>query len=89
MILERKQKQPAGSYVAGIFQKGEDKVLKKIAEEAGEVIIAAKNKAEAEIVWEVADLWFHSLLVLGWHEIPPAKIFAELKKRHLAKNDGA
>ncbi len=86
LILERKQLLPAGSYVADLFKKGSDRILKKLAEEAGEVIIASKNDDQDELVWEMADLWFHSLLVLGWHEIPPGRILEELEKRHIAKS---
>ena len=60
---------------------GKDGILKKIGEEASEIIIASKNDREDEIVHEVADMWFHSLLVLGFHGIKPAKVYEELRKR--------
>ncbi|MFQ5559260.1 MAG: bifunctional phosphoribosyl-AMP cyclohydrolase/phosphoribosyl-ATP diphosphatase HisIE [Nitrospinota bacterium] len=81
VILSRKESGQDDSYVASLFKKGEDSILKKIGEEAGEVIIASKNADRDEIVWEVADLWFHSLVLLGFHTITPEDIYAELKKR--------
>jgi phosphoribosyl-ATP pyrophosphohydrolase len=60
---------------------GADKILKKVAEEAGEVLLASKNGARDQIVWETADLWFHTLVALGHHDIPPTAIYDELAKR--------
>lgn len=81
IIIQRKNDKPEGSYVASLFEKGLDKILKKVGEEAGEVIIASKNNVDSEIIHEVADLWFHTLVTLGYHDISPDKIFEELEKR--------
>ncbi len=81
IILQRRNEMAEGSYVASLFQKGLDRMLKKVSEEAGEVIIASKNNVDKEIIHEVADLWFHTLVVLGYHNISPDEIYDELKKR--------
>jgi len=81
VLRERKEKQPAGSYTAGLLAAGQDRILKKIGEEAGEVIIASKNDAPGEIIYEMADLWFHSLLLLASHDIPPERVYEELHRR--------
>lgn len=81
IIQSRKSEKPEGSYVASLFEKGQDKILKKVGEEAGEVIIASKNHENKEIIHEVADLWFHTLVTLGYHDIEPDEIFEELEKR--------
>jgi phosphoribosyl-ATP pyrophosphohydrolase len=67
--------------VASLFAGGIDRILKKVGEEAGEVVIASKNGAPEQIVSETADLWFHTLVALGYHEIPPEAVFAELERR--------
>ena len=81
VIADRHQKLPEGSYVAGLLQAGIDRVAKKVGEEAAETIIAAKNGAHDEIVWEVADLWFHSLILLESTGVPVEEIWAELARR--------
>jgi len=81
VIRDRKAHPREGSYVASLFAGGLDRILKKIGEEAGEVVIASKNGAPEQIVWETADLWFHTLVALGYHEIPPEAVFAELERR--------
>ncbi len=81
VIENRKANRKEGSYVSGLFEKGIDKIIKKIGEEAGEVIIGAKNKDREEIIYEVADLWFHSLIALSYFEITPDEIYKELSKR--------
>ena len=81
MVLERKREAPEGSYVSKLLQGGTDRILKKVIEESGEVALAAKNEERGEIVYEVADLWFHTLVMLGQVEIPPKEIFQELGKR--------
>src|SRR4030065_173379 len=58
-----------------------DKILKKIGEEASEVVIGSKNDKKEEIIYEIADLWFHSLVLLGYHDITPEDIYKELQKR--------
>ncbi len=69
------------SYVARLFAKGEDAMLKKIGEEATEVVMAAKDGDAARLVGEVADLWFHSMIVLAAHGVSPADVLAELERR--------
>ncbi len=64
-----------------MFEGGHDKILKKVAEEAGEVLLASKGGKKEEIVYEVADLLFHTLMVLGYHEISLQEVFQELGKR--------
>ena len=80
-IAERRGADPSTSYVASLNAKGLDEILKKVAEEAVEAVIAAKGGARAEIVHETADLWFHSLVMLAWHGIPLAEVLAELERR--------
>jgi phosphoribosyl-AMP cyclohydrolase / phosphoribosyl-ATP pyrophosphohydrolase len=80
-ILQRKQAGNAESYVASLFTKGQDKILKKVSEEAGEVLLASKGGKRDEIIHEAADLMFHLLVTLGYHEIPPREVFLELAKR--------
>ncbi len=72
---------PATSYVARLFARGEDAVLKKIGEEATEVVLAAKGGQRERIVAEVADLWFHTLVALAQHGLAPADVLAELARR--------
>ena len=81
LIAERHQQMPEGSYVAKLLGDGIDRIAKKIGEEAAETIIAAKNGAHDEIVWEVADLWFHTLILLESTGVPTADIWAELGRR--------
>jgi len=81
VIAERHATMPEGSYVAGLLQAGIDRVAKKVGEESAETIIAAKNGAHDEIVWEVADLWFHSLILLEATGVPAQDVFRELARR--------
>ena len=81
VIEDRKKNPKEGSYVSGLFDKGLDKILKKIGEEAGETIIGAKNEDKKEIIYETADLWFHSLITLSYFGITPNDIFEELGRR--------
>lgn len=80
-IAARKQADPSGSYVASLFAKGQDAVLKKVAEEAAETLLASKDGDKLHIVREIADLWFHSLVLLAWHGLGPDDVLAELKRR--------
>ncbi len=80
-IESRKGADPARSYVAGLFAKGHDAVLKKIGEEAAEILLAAKDGDKLHIVRETADLWFHCLVMLAWHGLGPDDVLAELKRR--------
>lgn len=80
-IAARKQADPSGSYVASLFAKGQDAVLKKVAEEAAETLLASKDGDKLHVVRETADLWFHSLVLLAWHGLGPEDVLAELKRR--------
>lgn len=83
-LLQGRQQQPqAGSYTSYLFEKGLDKILKKVGEECTEVIIAAKDQDKPETVYEVADLCYHVLVLLVQMGISPAEIIAELDKRHI------
>jgi len=77
----RKGADPRSSYVAQLFAKGEDAILKKIAEEAAETLLAAKDGDKLHIVRETADLWFHTLVMLSFHGLGPDDILAELRRR--------
>ena len=81
VLEQRKQADPATSYVAGLFAKGQDAILKKVGEEAVETILAATAGDPDQIVYETADLWFHTLLVLSQHNIQPSAVLDELKRR--------
>jgi phosphoribosyl-ATP pyrophosphohydrolase/phosphoribosyl-AMP cyclohydrolase len=81
VIAQRHRDMPEGSYVAGLLAAGIDRIAKKVGEEAAETIIAAKNDAHDEIVWEVADLWFHSLVLLEASGVPVQDVWAELERR--------
>ena len=81
VILDRKRNPSENSYTAALMNKGIDKILKKIGEEATEVVIAAKGGKREEIVYETSDLVFHLLVLLGYCDIPPEEIFAELRRR--------
>ncbi len=80
-IAARKHTAPAESYVASLLAKGQDAVLKKVAEEAAETLLASKDGDKLHIVQETADLWFHCLVLLAWHGLGPADVLAELKRR--------
>jgi phosphoribosyl-ATP pyrophosphohydrolase/phosphoribosyl-AMP cyclohydrolase len=81
VINDRKYNPKEGSYTNYLFEKGQDKILKKVGEEAAETIIASKNQDKAEILYEMADLWYHCLVLLANHDITPSELFEELKKR--------
>jgi len=81
VILERKANPSENSYTASLMVKGIDKILKKVGEEAAELIIAGKGGERQEIVHETADLIFHTLVLLGFHDIEPEEIYAELRRR--------
>jgi len=81
-VLEaRKGADPGSSYVAGLYHKGLDAILKKIGEEASETIIAAKGGDPAQIVYETADLWFHTLVLLAQQGLGPQAVLHELERR--------
>jgi phosphoribosyl-ATP pyrophosphohydrolase len=80
-INERKQGDASKSYVAQLFAKGEDAMLKKLGEEATETVLAAKSGDRLALVRETADLWFHSMIVLARHGLGPADVLAEMHRR--------
>jgi len=80
-IASRRGADPASSYVAALFAKGDDAILKKIGEEATETVMAAKDGDPARIAAEVADLWFHCLVLLARHGLSPDDVLAELARR--------
>jgi phosphoribosyl-ATP pyrophosphohydrolase len=77
----RKRSDPQDSYVARLYHKGLDAILKKVAEEAAETIMAAKDGVREKIIYETADLWFHSLVLLAQQGIHPDEILRELARR--------
>ena len=81
VLEDRKNADPATSYVASLYSKGAEAILKKIGEEATEVVIAGKSGDKKDIVHETADLWFHTLVLLTYHGIDPSAVLDELQKR--------
>jgi len=81
VILDRKTNPTDNSYTASLMRGGIDKILKKVGEEATEVVIAAKGGIHDEIVYETADLVFHLLVLLGHQNIPPEAVYNELRRR--------
>ena len=81
LIVDRREKMPEGSYTTYLFDKGLDKILKKVGEENAEVIIAAKNRSQSEVTYEVADLLYHLLVLLVEQGVSLDQIFNELKSR--------
>ncbi|MEY8748537.1 bifunctional phosphoribosyl-AMP cyclohydrolase/phosphoribosyl-ATP diphosphatase HisIE [Paenibacillus tundrae] len=82
VIAERERERPEGAYTTYLFDKGVDKILKKIGEEASETIIAAKNKDNDELRLEVSDLMYHLLVLLQERKLPLDDIMSELSRRH-------
>lgn len=80
-IEARKQASPESSYVAKLFSKGDDAILKKVIEEAGEVLLAAKENERQHLVYEVADLWFHTLVLLAQKGLSADDVLNELARR--------
>jgi phosphoribosyl-ATP pyrophosphohydrolase/phosphoribosyl-AMP cyclohydrolase len=80
-ILDRKRNPRSGSYVSSLFEGGRDRILKKVVEEAGEVLLASKGENREAVIYEVADLLFHTLVVLGEQEIALQEILQELAGR--------
>ncbi len=81
VIMDRKAKMPEGSYTTYLFDKGLDKILKKVGEENAEVIIASKNRNKSEVVYETSDLIYHLLVLLVEQDVALEDIFVELKSR--------
>ncbi len=81
MLEARKSADPASSYVAKLYAKGMDSILKKVGEEATETVLAAKGGKRDQIIYETADLWFHTLVMLAKADIQPQEILDELARR--------
>lgn len=81
VIEGRKSGDPSSSYVSGLFAKGEDAILKKIGEEATELVMAGKDGEQRRIVSEVADLWFHCVVMLAHYGLSPTDVLMELRRR--------
>lgn len=81
LLEQRKQADPAASYVAKLYAKGMDTILKKVGEEAAETIIAGKGGNKDEIIYETADLWFHTLIMLAHAGLEPQDVLDELARR--------
>jgi len=81
VLEQRKQADPDSSYVAGLYHKGLDTILKKVGEEATETVIAAKGGDADELVYETADLWFHTLVLLVHQGVDPDRVLNELERR--------
>ena len=81
VLEERKNADPDSSYVAGLYAKGLEKILKKVGEEATETVIAAMEDDRKQIVYETADLWFHTMVMLTSKGISHEEVLAELERR--------
>jgi phosphoribosyl-ATP pyrophosphohydrolase len=81
VLEERKGADPESSYVAKLYHKGLDAILKKIGEEATETVMAAKDGEPEKIIYEVADLWFHTLVLLKQQNLEPQQVLDELERR--------
>lgn len=82
IIAKRDAERPEGAYTTYLFEEGVDKILKKVGEEASEVIIAAKNRDKEELTWESADLLFHLMVLLREQDCPLDEVLNVLEKRH-------
>ncbi len=83
LLVDRKEKKPEGSYTSYLFDKGLDKILKKVGEECTEVIIAGKAEDKKETVYELADLAYHALVLMVQMDIPLSDVQKELASRHI------
>ena len=81
VIQDRRMNPVEGSYTNYLFEKGQDKILKKVGEEAVETVIASKNMSKQEVLYEMGDLWYHCLVLLAFHNLTPEELFAELMNR--------
>lgn len=82
IILDRREHPTPNSYTASLFANGEDEIVKKVGEEAIEVILAAKSQGKQRLIEEIADLTYHSLVLLAENGLTPKDIEAELDRRH-------
>lgn len=81
VVLDRRLHPSSASYVSSLLRKGADKIHGKISEEAAELIDASAAASRSDVIHETADLWFHCLVLLGLHDIPPGEIYDELMRR--------
>ncbi|MGK0296598.1 MAG: phosphoribosyl-ATP pyrophosphohydrolase [Gammaproteobacteria bacterium] len=81
VLEQRKSQDPNSSYVAELYHKGTDEILKKVGEEAIETIIAAKSNNSEALIHETADLWFHTLILLSQQNLTPGMVLSELERR--------
>lgn len=86
IIQQREQERPEGAYTTYLFEKGVDKILKKVGEESAEVIIAAKNRSHEELKWEAADLLYHLQVLLVEQGLPFTEVLKTLEERHHQKD---
>lgn len=82
LVASRRLSAPVGSYTASLFAAGEDEIVKKVGEEAIEVVLAVKGQGDARVIEEVADLFYHSLVLLAARGLTLAQVEAELERRH-------
>lgn len=81
-VLESRMKaSPDTSYVAKLYSKGQDAILKKVGEEAVELVMASKDQSKEQVVYEAADLWFHTMVLLSWHGLKADDVVNELARR--------
>lgn len=81
VLEQRKDDDPSSSYVASLYDKGLDTILKKIGEEATETVIAAKSNDKQQVIYETADLWFHTLVLLAQQNLSADDVLKELERR--------
>jgi phosphoribosyl-ATP pyrophosphohydrolase len=81
-IIDRKRNPQAGSYTNSLFEAGEDEIVKKVGEEAIEVIVAAKGQTDQRLIEESADLLYHLWVALAWRDVTPEQVMVELERRH-------
>ena len=87
VIQKKRENGGEKSYTKYLFTSGQDKILKKVGEEAAETIIASKNHAKDEVLYEMSDLWYHCLVLLAYHNITPNELLAELGGRRAKENN--
>jgi phosphoribosyl-ATP pyrophosphohydrolase len=85
LVAGRRENAPSGSYTASLFAAGEDEIVKKVGEEAIEVVLAVKGQGDARVIEEVADLYYHILVLLASRGLTLAQVEAELERRHIKR----